>query len=215
MNCKYCNKECKNLNSLRQHEIRCKHNPERLSIAKNFSNKGRRGSNQHTKAKERGEKFEVSLETRSKLSLATKKQSEAMWTDEQREKHSIAMKKAVLENPESYSKSNVSGRVKMYEYDGKTFKGTWELEVAKSLSVSCIEYTNDVTPIPYVFEGREHLYFPDFYIPSFDLYIEVKGYERDRDLAKYSSLSNLIVLREEDINRIKRGDSITEWLCKE
>lgn len=30
MNCKYCNKECKNLNSLRQHEIRCKLNPDKI-----------------------------------------------------------------------------------------------------------------------------------------------------------------------------------------
>lgn len=28
--CQYCNKECKNLNSLRQHEIRCKLNPNRI-----------------------------------------------------------------------------------------------------------------------------------------------------------------------------------------
>ena len=28
--CKYCSKKCKNLNSLRQHEIRCKENPDRI-----------------------------------------------------------------------------------------------------------------------------------------------------------------------------------------
>lgn len=28
--CKYCNKECKNLNSLRQHKIRCKQNPNKI-----------------------------------------------------------------------------------------------------------------------------------------------------------------------------------------
>ena len=32
--CKYCGKECKNLNSLKQHEIRCKENPN------NITNKG-------------------------------------------------------------------------------------------------------------------------------------------------------------------------------
>lgn len=35
MNCKYCNKECKNLNSLRQHEVRCAKNPHRKA-ANNF-----------------------------------------------------------------------------------------------------------------------------------------------------------------------------------
>ena len=35
--CKYCGKECKNKNSLIQHEIRCKENPERIEC---FGNKG-------------------------------------------------------------------------------------------------------------------------------------------------------------------------------
>jgi hypothetical protein len=30
MNCNYCGKECKNLNSLKQHEIRCSKNPNRI-----------------------------------------------------------------------------------------------------------------------------------------------------------------------------------------
>ena len=32
LECKHCRKECHNLNSLRQHEIRCKHNPERRAF---------------------------------------------------------------------------------------------------------------------------------------------------------------------------------------
>lgn len=32
MKCKYCNKECKNKNSLAQHECRCKDNPNRIVI---------------------------------------------------------------------------------------------------------------------------------------------------------------------------------------
>lgn len=31
-NCKYCNKECKNKNSLVQHEIRCKLNPNKIQV---------------------------------------------------------------------------------------------------------------------------------------------------------------------------------------
>lgn len=34
--CKYCGKECVGKNSLVQHEIRCKENPERLTITSNF-----------------------------------------------------------------------------------------------------------------------------------------------------------------------------------
>lgn len=41
--CRYCNKECKNENSLKQHEIRCSYNPNRLesSIIIGFNNRNR------------------------------------------------------------------------------------------------------------------------------------------------------------------------------
>lgn len=35
--CKYCGRKCKNLNSLRQHEIRCKENPNKIEC---YGNKG-------------------------------------------------------------------------------------------------------------------------------------------------------------------------------
>lgn len=34
--CKYCDKVCKNLNSLAQHEIRCKNNPNKIAVISNF-----------------------------------------------------------------------------------------------------------------------------------------------------------------------------------
>ena len=36
--CKYCNKECKNLNSLYQHECRCKENPNKIKCVGNKGN---------------------------------------------------------------------------------------------------------------------------------------------------------------------------------
>lgn len=42
LNCKFCGKECKNKNSLIQHEIRCKNNPSRINVCvPNFNNAGR------------------------------------------------------------------------------------------------------------------------------------------------------------------------------
>lgn len=45
MNCQYCGKECKNKNSLRQHEVRCKQNPDHIEC---YGNKG--NMPEHTKA---------------------------------------------------------------------------------------------------------------------------------------------------------------------
>jgi len=39
--CKYCGKECKNKNSLVQHEIRCKHNENRIKIVHPIGNGGK------------------------------------------------------------------------------------------------------------------------------------------------------------------------------
>lgn len=35
MNCQYCGKECKNKNSLVQHEIRCNNNPNKIKSGNN------------------------------------------------------------------------------------------------------------------------------------------------------------------------------------
>ena len=35
MNCQYCGKECKNKNSLAQHEIRCNNNPNKINSGNN------------------------------------------------------------------------------------------------------------------------------------------------------------------------------------
>lgn len=128
----------------------------------------------------------------------------------EREKHSLAMKDAVLRNIDSYTKKNVVGRVKNIDYNGTTLKGSWELVVAETLDHLHLTWTQPTTGIEYSYEDRTHLYFPDFYVPSLNVFIEVKGYERARDLAKWKAVPNLVVLKESAIKRIKRGE--TDWL---
>lgn len=203
MQCQFCGKECKNSRSLRQHEIRCKENPNRLDISgKNHPHFGKSGGNQHTKARREGRDYVVSEETRKKLSVANSGYGH-LHTEEYKKRHSDIMKQVVLDNPESYSSSNVSGRVKTYEFNGLKFKGTWELIVAESLSELGVQYTNIVQPIEYVWNDSTHLYFPDFYLSEFGLYIEVKGYERERDRCKWKAVNNLIILKRNEIEDIK------------
>ena len=178
--CIYCNKEYYSGHSVGSHERCCELNPSR---------------------------FIFSDELKKKLS---DKARSYKWTDEQKAKHSSIMRKVVIENKESYSSSNVSGRVKLYEFDGSVYKGKWELAVAKSLTKSGIRFTNRVDPIPYFWPktNKIHLYFPDFYLIDFNLYLEVKGYERERDHAKWKCIDNLIVLRSDEIDRLNSGEDI-------
>ena len=58
---------------------------------------------------------------------------------------------------------------------------------------------------PYIWNG-ERTYFPDFYIESLDLYVEIKGYETDRDKAKWKQFpKKLRVIKKKEINEIKKN----------
>lgn len=209
MECSFCNKVCKNGNSLRNHERLCRLNPNRQILKSNFieyNNKIKDGvltkevKNHIVKARLAGKEYVMSDETRKKLSNANsgrKKSPEAI------EKLKISMRAAVQRNPDSYTASNISGRTPIIVYNGIKLKGTWEVETAKWLDRQNINWTNVITGFDYEWNNATHLYYPDFYLPEFNCYIEVKGYERDRDKAKWKSLDNLIVLKQREIDKIK------------
>jgi hypothetical protein len=211
--CRYCDSLRKNSNSLRNHERLCKHNPNKQEIKSNlieYNRKRQAGeievvhTNQFTKAKALGLPVpEVSSVTRAKLSVAGKKR---IWTEEDRARQSESMQRAVQEHPQSYSASNVCGRTSLIEYRGSTLNGKWELEVAKWLDSCNILWTNKIEKeIYYQWQNKQHRYFPDFYLPDRDLYIEVKGYERERDRCKWAVVPNLVVLKSKEIQLINKG----------
>ena len=203
--CQYCGKQCKNANSLIQHEIRCKENPNKIDMSyiKTGHSKGHKGTNQFIKAKELGlEKPDISEYTRYKIGTAWRGKQH---TDEEKKKISEGIRKAIINNPESYSSSNVNGRIKHYEYNNVILDGKWELEVAKFLDTNNIKWEKPNKGIPYNWNNSVHLYFPDFYLPEFNYYIEVKGYQRDRDINKWNAVDNLIIIKENEINEIRKN----------
>lgn len=203
--CKYCERICKNLNSLKQHECRCKENPNRIDMSyiKPGHSKGHKGTNQFIKAKELGlESPIISKETRYKIGSGWRNKKHSM---ESRQKISESMKRAVLNNPESYSSSNINGRVKHYEYNNIILDGKWELDVAKYLDSQNIKWERPNHGIKYIWNNSEHLYFPDFYLPDYNYYIEVKGYQRERDLYKWKSIENLIIIKGKEILKIRNN----------
>jgi hypothetical protein len=217
MECKHCGKSCKNRNSLVNHERLCKLNPDKQQVSSGISNfvkynekvklglivkKGTKGANQYTKAALEGRVIKISDETRKKLSKANKGRK---YTPEYIEKLRVSMRQAVLNNPDSYTASNVSGRTPIIEYNGVKLKGTWEVETAKWLDRNNIRWTNVIKGFEYEWENRIHLYYPDFFLIDFNRYIEVKGYERDRDRAKWKVVDNLIVIKKDDISKMKNN----------
>ncbi len=191
--CKFCAKETKPL-GLSSHERLCPLNPD--ATKENHPSFGKKSSNQYLK----GEKMKQ--ETKDKLSIIGKGRK---LTEEHRMKIKTSMREAVKNNPESYSASNVSGRVKIYDYNGFKLKGLWELEVAKWLDSNQIKWTNLIVPFEYLWENSKHLYFPDFYLIDLGIYIEVKGYETQRDREKWKSVKELKVIKRKEIDEIKKG----------
>ena len=210
--CDHCGKTILNGGSLAVHEkYYCKLNPDRKEKKSNFIEYNRRVksgevqkefTNQHLKAWANGTQVIVSEETRKKISDKAKHQ---VWTEERRQNHSLSMRNAVVEHPASYSAHNVVGRTKRIEYNGMMVTGKWELEVAMFLDRKGVEWTNYVKPFKYFWGEKIRNYFPDFYIPILDLYIEVKGFQTERDEAKWGVVENLMIIKDGEIKDLRKG----------
>jgi hypothetical protein len=210
--CDHCGKTILNGGSLAVHEkYYCKLNPDRKkkkSYFTEYNEKVRTGEiqrefkNQFDKALSMGTEFVVSEETRKKISDKSKLQ---VWTEEKRQRHSISMINAVAKHPESYSAHNVSGRTKKIEYNGMKVTGKWELEVAMFLDKKGLEWTNLVKPFKYFWGEKIRSYFPDFYLPALDLYLEVKGNQTERDETKWSVVENLMIIKNDGIKDLRKG----------
>ena len=82
--------------------------------------------------------------------------------------------------------------------------GTWQYEVGLWLDQQNINWTNKIKGVHYIFQGKKKRYHPDFYLPQYDLYIQVKGYETDKDKRKWTQFkSKLLILRHQQIKKIK------------
>jgi len=183
--CVHCRKDCKradfrkSFSSLTIHESQCKSNPNAVKIQRK----------PHTE------------ETRKKISEAGKKRNLSF---EQRKKISEYMKKAVACHPESYTSSN-RGRVKQIEIDGLKLHGSWEVLFYTWAKNTGLMPEKCMKSFSYEWNGTRS-YYPDFYIPSLSLYVEIKGYETEQDRAKWNHFpEKLIVLKKKEIEQIKKG----------
>lgn len=203
--CQFCNKTCKNKNSQVNHQRLCKSNPNRQSTHfQTDYNKTRKPTNQFIKAEELGlEKPIVSAVVKATLAENNKARN---WDEVAKQKHSLSMKQAVLENPESYTQSN-RGRVKHIKKYGLTFDGGWELKFYEWCIDNNIKIYDNTKFFPYIWNEQNHLYNPDFYLPEYDVYVEVKGYYDDRDIAKWEHFTEkLSVLEKDKIKLIEKNE---------
>ena len=207
--CQFCNKKFTKVSSVISHERFCKLNPNREIPPfelNGFHEKLRSENklhNQYTKAESLGlPKPTVSEETLQKLSISA---SNRVWSEEQKQNHSKIMLKVAKEKPDSYSAGN-QGRCKTYEIDGIKLKGSWEVKYYLYCKENKIKTERPTVGFTYFWEGKNRTYYPDFYHSDHNTYVEIKGYETERDQAKWNKFpETLLIFKEKEIKQIEKG----------
>lgn len=92
---------------------------------------------------------------------------------------------------------------KRNQYNGVRFDSSWEAVVAKFLDDNKVKWERGISLNYEDAEGKTRRYFPDFYLPDYDLYVEPKNkllVERDRHKLKF--FESKIKLLYGDLNHI-------------
>jgi hypothetical protein len=208
MLCKFCRAEKPNANSLRNHERLCGKNPARqisswvkYNSAVDSGEVTKKNTNQFTAAEHQGrEKPIVSEETRQKISKKAT-QNNLQETESTKQKRINTIMRRISEGT-----WHTHGRSKKVFELGVWFDSWWEASYAKHLQQQGILWERNRTPFEYEWEGKTHRYFPDFYLPTTDEYVEIKGREYPRDAAKWEDFPKhlrLTVLRFKDLRNAK------------
>lgn len=101
-----------------------------------------------------------------------------------------------------------SGRSKKTWYEsvcaGRVYlRSTYELEYVKWLDKNGIKWKPNLNKFPYIYQEKLHYYYPDFYLIDEDIYIEIKGYKTEKDLAKWKNFPyKLKVLMRDDLRML-------------
>lgn len=202
MNCKYCEQERKNENSLRNHERLCKANPERQTTP--FQDRNRHKEILTSRSEFRNQwsnpNYEMSDDTRKKLSEVSKKRN-ANESEETR-----AKRKATIDKKVESGEWHVSLARKLhYNYNGVDLHGKWELNYARWLDENQIRWQRCKDSFLYEYEGKTRRYTPDFYLVDSDVYIEIKGYKTEKDNAKWTQFPShrkLTILMSKELKQL-------------
>jgi hypothetical protein len=102
------------------------------------------------------------------------------------------------------STKNRGGRCKWFEVSGQKVQGTWERDLAMKMDAVGIIWVKCSKSIPYEIEGKIKRYTPDFYLPEFDHYLELKGYWWGNDKEKMEAVLSqhphlrIVIVEKED-----------------
>lgn len=206
--CKYCNKRSKNSNSHKNHERCCPANANRIYISRTQSKDGHIAWN---KGLTKDTDIRVKKNAESAAVTIRKKVASGIWVS--RQMGPDARKRLSM----AQSLNNRGGKSKWFDYKGQKLQGTWELNVARKLDELNIlwykpKVNNDV--LTYVLDGKVKSYTPDFYLPEYNVYLEIKGYWWGNDKAKMNAViqqhqdKRIVIVEKAEYNKILQGELV-------
>ncbi len=90
-------------------------------------------------------------------------------------------------------------------FSGYHYDSSWELIWIKWALNKNIRFERNTKGFPYIFKGEQHLYYPDFYLPDTDEYVEVKGITDELWEAKRAAFPHkLSVVTKVDIKLLEK-----------
>jgi hypothetical protein len=129
-------------------------------------------------------------------------------------KHTAESKRKI---GEKLSINNKGGRAKWYEVAGQKVQGTWERNVAlkfEELGVKWKKLKTNRDTLEYMMDGKLRHYTPDFYLPDYDVLLEVKGHWWGRDREKMDIVlethkdKNIVIVEKEQYEKILQGELV-------
>lgn len=210
--CRYCRKECKNLNSLKQHECRCKQNPNRIKITLSYYSHHHKGTTNGKICINNGkihkyilpeelnkyllmgwnkgvtEEFKLNCHS---LGIASTPEREL----ERKQKISETMKK----NPLAGGYRIGSGRGHQGWYNDIYCDSSWELAFVCYYKEHNMNIQRCKERREYIWNNEKHIYIPDFITD--EGIIEIKGYSSKQWKVKEQQNLDIKVLYLNDMKK--------------
>ena len=200
LNCQYCNKLCKNKNSLIQHELRCSLNPNRLDMSymRKITINHQSWNKGLTKESDaRVAKYAKSF--REKLNRGEIKHGPEHHSEKTKEKiRDVQLKRCAEQG------TNLCGKGLRGHYKGYYCQSSWELAYVIYCLDNNISISRNTDGFKYTLDGVQRTYFPDFKL-SDGTYIEIKGYYDRKTKTKESqfpSNKKLRILKKSEMTTI-------------
>lgn len=173
--CKFCGRQCKNLNSLNNHERLCKENPYHDSLSLP-DHKGKNNPMYGKPAWNKGLTKETDLRVAKARLTYAKNENLGLHKKTKISKEANILRKQKLSNFAKYQNNFWQYRRKhLKEYNGVMFDSSYEIQVVSSLDENNVlwekpsrfSYTDN--------SGVHHTYTPDIYLPEYDVYLDPKN----------------------------------------